>query len=345
MDDHVVLGIETSCDDTAAALVRGSRTPSTEGTILSHVLPSQRALYDRYGGVVPEVASREHLASLQDVVRKTFQEAGLTLQDISAIAVTAGPGLIGGVMVGVQFAKALALGGGKEFIAVNHLEGHALLPRLTNQVRFPYLLLLMSGGHTQFLLTRGVGNHQLLGTTLDDALGETFDKTARLLGLPYPGGAALEELATGGQKDAFQFPKTLFRRPGCDFSFSGLKTAVSRQFSRETPSKQRKADLAASFQETVAQILEDRLKNAIQMAYKLCPDLSHLVLSGGVAANRFLYNRLQAIELKLQTIAPPPALCTDNGVMIAWAGLEKLRLGHKDELDICPRSRWPLAEV
>lgn len=327
----IVLGIETSCDETAAALVTDQRD------ILAHVVPSQILQHQRYGGVVPEIASRAHLDVIQAVVEETFAKASLTLADIDGIAVTGGPGLIGGLIVGVSFAKALAAAAQKPFIAVNHLEGHGLTARLTDNVPFPYLLLLISGGHCQFLLAQGVGQYRLLGTTLDDALGETFDKVGRLLNLPYPGGPEIEKQAKEGDPFRFSFPKPFVGREGCDFSFSGLKTALSRHITQFPGDV---ADTCASFQETVAQILEDRLRRALCMS----PDVHHLVIAGGVAANRFLFERLkkEAHTQKFTTIAPPPALCTDNGAMIAWAGLERLQLGKVSALDFAPRPRWPL---
>lgn len=327
----IILGLETSCDETAAALVTAQRE------ILAHVVPSQIHHHARYGGVVPELASRAHLESLQAVVAETLSQAALTLAEVDGIAVTAGPGLIGGLIVGVSFAKALAAAHQKPFIAVNHLEGHALTVRLTDEVTFPYLLLLISGGHCQFLLTHGVGHYVLLGTTQDDALGETFDKVGRMLGLPYPGGPEIEKHARLGNPFRFSFPKPLVGRAGCDFSFSGLKTALSRHILAFPDAL---ADTCASFQETVAQILEDRLRQALA----LCPGIHQFVIAGGVAANRFLFGRLQeaAHQKGWTTLTPPPALCTDNGAMIAWAGLERLRLGKIDALDFAPRPRWPL---
>lgn len=344
---QIVLGIETSCDETAAAIV--SAQEGGLGAILGHCIPSQIALHASYGGVVPEVAAREHLDQIDWVVRDVFRQADVSVEDLSGIAVTAGPGLIGGVMVGVMFAKGLALAAQKPLYGINHLEGHGLVPRLSDALGFPYLLLLMSGGHTQFLLVRGVGAYVLLGSTLDDALGETFDKSARCLGLPYPGGPAIEALAKTGDPHRFDLPKPLIRRPGCDFSFSGLKTAVAlcaqKQGGAEGMDGQTRADLAASFQETVALVLEDRLKHAVALARMHAPDLTALVLAGGVAANRFLFQRLSEIA-DLPVVAPPLELCTDNGVMIAWAGLERQRLGFpEDGLGFSPRPRWPLAEV
>jgi N6-L-threonylcarbamoyladenine synthase len=332
----IVLGIETSCDETAAAVVRDDRT------ILSNVLVSQIPGHQPYGGVVPEKAARAHLDHLQPMIEQALQDAEVSLDDLDGIAVTAGPGLIGGVLVGVMTAKAIAAAKNLPFIAVNHLEGHALTARLTHDLPFPFLLLLISGGHSQFLEVTGVGKYRLLGSTIDDAVGEAFDKVARLFGLNYPGGPALEKLALTGNGKRFDLPRPLKGRPGCDFSFSGLKTAVRTMAEKHTPlSPQARADLAASFQEAVADCLEERAKNAFQMLQK---PVQHFVVAGGVAANAALRARLSTLcdAHGFQFIAPPIGLCTDNAAMIAWVGIEKLRLGHKDGLDFVPRPRWPL---
>ena len=332
----IVLGIETSCDETAAAIVQDDRT------ILSNVLVSQIAGHQPYGGVVPEKAARAHLDHLQPIIEQALQEADVSLDDLDGIAVTAGPGLIGGVLVGVMTAKAIAAAKNLPFMAVNHLEGHALTARLTHDLPFPFLLLLISGGHSQFLEVTGVGRYRLLGSTIDDAVGEAFDKVARLFGLSYPGGPALEKLALTGNGKRFDLPRPLKGRTGCDFSFSGLKTAVRMMAEKHTPlSPQDKADLAASFQEAVGDCLEERGKNAIQM---LQEPVQHFVVAGGVASNEALRSRLSTLceNQGLKFVAPPIGLCTDNAAMIAWVGIEKLRLGYKDELDFAPRPRWPL---
>lgn len=332
----IVLGIETSCDETAAAIVQDDRT------ILSNVLVSQIPSHQPYGGVIPEKAARAHLDHLQPIIEEALQDAGVTLDDIDGIAVTAGPGLIGGVLVGVMTAKAIAAAKNLPFMAVNHLEGHALTARLTHDLPFPFLLLLISGGHSQFLEVTGVGQYRLLGSTIDDAVGEAFDKVARLFGLSYPGGPALEKLALTGNGKRFDLPRPLKGRSGCDLSFSGLKTAVRLTAEKRTPlSSQDKADLAASFQEAVADCLEERGKSAIQM---LQEPVQHFVVAGGVASNESLRSRLSTLceNQGLKFVAPPIRLCTDNAAMIAWVGIEKLRLGQKDELDFAPRPRWPL---
>jgi len=289
---------------------------------------------------VPEIAARAHLERIDGVLADALAEAGLALGDLDGIAATGGPGLIGGVMVGVMTAKALAFAHDKPFLAVNHLEGHALTVRLTEQVDFPYLLLLVSGGHCQLLTVRGPGAYTQLGTTIDDAAGECFDKTAKLLGLGFPGGPAIERLAKDGDPQRFALPRPLWRKPGCDFSFSGLKTAVRQAVEKLPPGDQQAvADLCASFQRTVGDVLADRCANALALAPS-----STLVVAGGVAANVYLRGRLEktASEHGARLVAPPVKLCTDNGAMIAWAGLERLRLGMTDVLDFRPRPRWPL---
>ena len=290
---------------------------------------------------MPEIAARAHLERLDGLVADALAEAKLGLADLDGIAATGGPGLIGGVMVGVMTAKAMAFAHDKPFLAVNHLEGHALSVRLTEEVMFPYLLLLVSGGHCQLLTVRAVHSaSSWLGTTIDDAVGECFDKTAKLLGLGFPGGPAVEKAAAGGDPQRFQLPRPMWRKAGCDFSFSGLKTAV-RQTVEKLPAGDAKAisDLCASFQRTVGDVLEDRCGNALA-----AEPASTLVVAGGVAANLYLRGRLEDVAAKYgaRLVAPPVKLCTDNGAMIAWAGLERLRLGQTDALDFRPRPRWPL---
>ena len=334
-----VLGIETSCDETAVAIV-GSAAPGPVGTILANVVYSQQTEHRRFGGVVPEIAARAHLERIDGLVEQALAEAGLDLDDLDAIAATAGPGLIGGVMVGVMAAKGLAFARGKPFLAINHLEGHALTVRLTEPVEFPYLLLLVSGGHCQLLTVRGPGDFTRLGTTIDDAVGECFDKTAKLLGLGFPGGPAVERLAADGDPQRVALPRPMWRKPGCDFSFSGLKTAVRQRVEALAPGDaQGRADVCASFQRTVGDVLADRCANALALA----PSPT-LVVAGGVAANLYLRSRLEEVAARhgARLVAPPVRLCTDNGAMIAWAGVERLRLGLADGLDFRPRPRWPL---
>jgi tRNA N6-adenosine threonylcarbamoyltransferase len=340
-----VLGIETSCDETAVAIVEAAAGGDPVGRILANVVYSQLTEHRRFGGVVPEIAARAHLERLDGLVADALAEAKLGLADLDGIAATGGPGLIGGVMVGVMTAKAMAFAHDKPFIAVNHLEGHALSVRLTEEVTFPYLLLLVSGGHCQLLTVRGPGDFTQLGTTIDDAVGECFDKTAKLLGLGFPGGPAVEKAAVGGDPQRFQLPRPMWRKPGCDFSFSGLKTAVRQTIEKlaieNLPAGDAKAisDLCASFQRTVGDVLADRCRNALA-----AEPASTLVVAGGVAANLYLRSRLESVAAQYgaRLVAPPVKLCTDNGAMIAWAGLERLRLGQTDALDFRPRPRWPL---
>ena len=335
-----VMGIETSCDETAVAVVEAPPGTKPVGRILADVVYSQLTEHRRFGGVVPEVAARAHLERLDGLITDALSTAKLEFADLDGIAATGGPGLIGGVMVGVMMAKAIAFAHEKPFLAVNHLEGHALSVRLTEEVSFPYLLLLVSGGHCQILTVDGPGRFRRLGTTMDDAVGECFDKTAKLLGLGFPGGPAVERAASGGDPDRFSLPRPMWRKPGCDFSFSGLKTAV-RQTAEKLPANGRQAiaDLCASFQRTVGDVLVDRCANAVALA-----PASTLVVAGGVAANAYLRARLGelAVARGLRLVAPPMRFCTDNGAMIAWAGLERLRLGKTDALDFRPRPRWPL---
>ena len=339
----LVLGLETSCDETAAAIV------ADDGRVLSAPVLSQLADHKPYGGVVPEIAARSHLDHLDGLIRLALDEAKLAPADLDAIAATAGPGLIGGVMVGLVTAKALALALGKPLIAVNHLEGHALTARLTENLPFPYLLLLVSGGHCQLLAVTGVGQYELYGTTIDDAIGEAFDKTAKLLGLGYPGGPLIEKLAAEGDPAAIPLPRPMLGRPNCDFSFSGLKTAV-RQAVEGQPAgalpRRFAADLAAGFQAAAAASLADRCRRAFDR-FEAAHGPSTLVLAGGVAANGAIRAALRAVAEKRgwKIAAPPPHLCTDNAAMIAWAGVERLRLGLTDPLTVPARPRWPLAEL
>jgi N6-L-threonylcarbamoyladenine synthase len=334
----LVLGIETSCDETAAAVVAGDRR------VLAEALLSQLDEHRPYGGVVPEIAARAHLDHLDALVRRAMAEAKIGFGDLAGVAATGGPGLIGGIMVGVMTAKAIAAVHRLPFLAINHLEGHALSVRLTADIPFPYLLLLVSGGHCQLLTVEGVGRYHRLGTTIDDAVGEAFDKSAKLLGLGYPGGPALEAAAKGGNPKRFALPRPMLGRAGCDFSFSGLKTALRHAIEALPPGPigaRDLADLAASFQAAIADVLADRTGNAIA-AYG--QKGGTLVVAGGVAANAAIRARLGALAEKagLRFTAPPPRLCTDNAAMIAWAGLERLRLGLTDGLDFAPRPRWPL---
>ncbi|MFY8105799.1 MAG: tRNA (adenosine(37)-N6)-threonylcarbamoyltransferase complex transferase subunit TsaD [Elstera sp.] len=340
---RIVLGIESSCDETAAAVVTEDRR------ILANIVLSQLEDHRAYGGVVPEIAARAHLDHIERVVQEAMTTAGLGFADLTGVAATTGPGLIGGVIVGATVAKSLAMVHDKPFIAVNHLEGHALTCRLTDDVPFPFLLLLVSGGHSQFLSVAGVGAYTRLGGTLDDAVGEAFDKTAKMLGLGFPGGPAVEQAALTGDATRFALPRPLVGRPGADLSLSGLKTAV-RLAAEKLPapvSGQDLSDLAASFQAAVGDVLADRLKNALTAFRAAHPSGQHVVIAGGVAANKALRARLQSVvaDQGLALIAPPLKLCTDNGAMIAWAGLERLALGESHGLDSACRPRWPLDEA
>ncbi|MHA1536217.1 MAG: tRNA (adenosine(37)-N6)-threonylcarbamoyltransferase complex transferase subunit TsaD [Alphaproteobacteria bacterium] len=337
----IVLGIETSCDDTAAAIVTGERR------ILAEPLLSQIEEHRAYGGVVPEIAARAHLDHLPGLIAGAVEEAGVGFAGLDAVAATGGPGLIGGVHVGVMMAKAIASVHGLPFLAINHLEGHALSARLVDEgVEFPYLLLLVSGGHCQLLRVGGVGNYRRLGTTLDDAVGECFDKVARMLGLGYPGGPAVERAAATGDGARFELPRPMRGREGCDFSFSGLKTAVRLAGEALPPGAfagNDIADLCASFQAAVVDVLAERCANAMK-EFKGKNARPAFVVAGGVAANAAVRSRLETLagEHGFRFLAPPPRLCTDNAAMIAWAGIERLRLGLTDGLDFKPRPRWPL---
>jgi N6-L-threonylcarbamoyladenine synthase len=337
----IVLGIETSCDETAAAVIDG------DGRVLSHAVLSQIAEHVPYGGIVPEIAARAHLAHLDSLITKAMTEAKVGYGDLAGVAATAGPGLIGGVIVGLMTAKAIAAVHNIPLLAINHLEGHALTARFTDKVAFPYLLLLVSGGHCQLLAVEGVGRYRRLGTTVDDAAGEAFDKVAKMLGLGYPGGPAIERAAKHGDKTRFAFPRPLKGKPGCDFSFSGLKTAV-RLAAEALPAgafaEKDVNDLAASFQAALVESIADRVTRATDIFCKTYGDGKSLVVAGGVAANTALKDALvkTANKAGMTLAVPPAALCTDNAVMIAWAGVERLKLGLTDALDFKARPRWPL---
>lgn len=346
-EDLTILGLESSCDDTAAAILRQSGDNPTE--ILASVVHGQNDLHAAFGGVVPEIAARAHAEKLDICVEEALAESGVTLKDIDAIAVTAGPGLIGGVMSGVMCAKGLAAGLGIPLVGVNHLAGHALTPRLTDQVAFPYLMLLVSGGHCQFLIARGSDDFTRLGGTIDDAPGEAFDKTARLLGLPQPGGPSVEKAAKQGDPKRFAFPRPLLDRPGCDLSFSGLKTALLRARDALVTEKgglteQDRNDLCASFQAAVADVLAKKTARAIAIYLEEAPGEPLLAVAGGVAANASIRAGLETVckEHGLAFTAPPLALCTDNAAMIAYAGLERFKSGHRDDMRLVARPRWPL---
>ncbi len=342
-----ILGIETSCDETAAAIVE--RSADGRGHILTDVVLSQLDEHSPYGGVVPEIAARAHVEALDGLIVEALSRAQTSLQDIDAIAVTAGPGLIGGLLVGMMTAKAVAYATNKPLYAINHLEGHALTARLTDNPGFPYLTLLVSGGHTQLILVKGVGDYERWGTTIDDALGEAFDKTAKLLGLEYPGGPAVEKAALSGNPKRFDFPRPMIGEARLDFSFSGLKTAVRQAAMAIAPLSQSDiADICASFQDAVARTLKDRIARGLakfRSTYGESLETPALVVAGGVAANKILRHTLATLcdSQGFAFVAPPLELCTDNAAMIAWAGLERMAAGFApDALNVAPRSRWPL---
>jgi N6-L-threonylcarbamoyladenine synthase len=339
----LVLGIETTCDETAAAVVeRGS---DGSGRILSNIVRSQTEEHAAFGGVVPEIAARAHVDVLDGIIDTAMKEAGVGYAQLSAVAAAAGPGLIGGVIVGLTTAKAIAMVHDTPLIAVNHLEAHALTPRLTCALAFPYCLFLASGGHTQIVAVLGVGNYVRLGTTVDDAMGEAFDKIAKMLGLPYPGGPEVERAAEGGDARRFALPRPMLGRPDANFSLSGLKTALRNEAHKLNPLEpQDVSDLCAGFQAAVLESTADRLSVGLRLFHERFGPPRALVAAGGVAANKAIRSALQDVAAKAQTtlIIPPPALCTDNGAMIAWAGAERLALGMLDTMDAAPRARWLL---
>jgi len=339
----LVLGIETTCDETAASVVE--RSGDGAGRILSNIVRSQTEEHAAFGGVVPEIAARAHVELLDGIVAAAMKEAGVDFAQLSGVAAAAGPGLIGGVIVGLTTAKAIAMVHGTPLIAVNHLEAHALTPRLTCALAFPYCLFLASGGHTQIVAVAGVGKYVRLGTTVDDAIGEAFDKVAKMLGLPYPGGPQVERAAIGGDGARFALPRPMLGRPDANFSLSGLKTAVRNEAARIDPLEPKDiSDLCASFQAAVLESTADRLSVGLKLFQQQFGPPRALVAAGGVAANQAIRGALQDVAAKAQTtlIIPPPALCTDNGAMIAWAGAERLALGMKDDMDAAPRARWLL---
>jgi N6-L-threonylcarbamoyladenine synthase len=339
----LVLGIETTCDETAAAVVE--RLSDGSGLIRSNIVHSQTEEHAAFGGVVPEIAARAHVDLLDGIVARAMREAATGFAQLSAVAAAAGPGLIGGVIVGLTTAKAIAMVHDTPLIAVNHLEAHALTPRLTGALAFPYCLFLASGGHTQIVAVIGVGNYVRLGTTVDDAMGEAFDKVAKMLGLPYPGGPEVERSAHGGDAERFAFPRPMLGRTDANFSLSGLKTAVRNEASRLSPLEPRDIrDLCASFQAAVMDSTADRLRVGLRLFREQFGPPSALVAAGGVAANQAIRGALQEVAARAKTtlIIPPPALCTDNGAMVAWAGAERLAQGLTDTMDAPPRARWLL---
>jgi N6-L-threonylcarbamoyladenine synthase len=342
----LILGIESSCDETAASIVKD------DGTILSNIVSSQIRDHERFGGVVPEIAARAHMESVETIIDMALKDANTSLYDVDGIAATCGPGLIGGVIVGMMAGKTMASVLNKPFIGINHLEGHVLSARLTDKIEFPYLALLVSGAHTQILIAHDVGHYELLGTTLDDAVGECFDKVGRMLGLPFPGGKYVAKLAAQchDRKNAamrYPLPRPLKGREGCDFSFSGLKTAVLKHI-KEDMGENDKIMLAAAMEDAVADVMEDRVKHAIEIfKNRYAVDKAYIVTGGGVAANATIKARLMDLTSRHNMIftAPPMELCTDNAAMIAWAGIERLRRGWTDSMAMKARPRWPLEDL
>jgi len=340
----IILGIETSCDETAVAIIE--ENDKGQPSILSNIVSSQVDVHKEFGGVVPELAARSHIEKIDLIAKKAIDKSKIKLADISAVAATAGPGLIVCLTVGLSFGKAIALSLKKPFIAVNHLEGHALSPKLNSKINYPYLLLLISGGHSQFLSVKGLGKYKRLGTTIDDALGEAFDKTAKLIGIEFPGGPKIEEFAKLGDKNFYSLPKPIINRGGCNLSFAGLKTAVLK-ISKEIKSNKEKYNLAASFQNTIEEILSEKSKVAFKEFKKNNKSKKNtFVIAGGVASNKSIRKKLIALSLKegFDPIFPPIDLCSDNAAMIAMVGLEKYKLGLFNNLDFDARPRWPLDE-
>jgi N6-L-threonylcarbamoyladenine synthase len=341
----IILGIESSCDETAASVI----TENEQGIpiILSNIVSSQVDVHKEFGGVVPELAARSHVEKIDLITKKAIYESGIKMDEIDAVASTAGPGLVVCLSVGLSFGKTMASSLGKPFIAVNHLEGHALSPKLNSKLDYPYLLLLISGGHTQFLSVKNLGSYKRLGTTIDDAVGEAFDKTAKLLGIEFPGGPKIEVYAKKGNPDKYILPKPIFHKGGCNLSFAGLKTAVLK-ISKEIKTKQEKYDLAASFQKTIEEILYKKSKNAFQEFKKINDGKKNkFVVAGGVAANKKIREVLENLcqEEGFEAIFPPINLCGDNAAMIAIVGLEKFKLNQFSELDHPAKPRWPLDET
>jgi N6-L-threonylcarbamoyladenine synthase len=338
---NFILSIETSCDETSLSIVKN--TNIIEERIKSLVIRSQIKEHEAYGGVVPELAARAHIANIETILNETFKKADMSLHQIDGIAVTAGPGLIGGLLVGVMIAKSLSSSLNIPLYAINHLEGHALTPRLTHDIEYPYLLLLTSGGHCIFVEVLEYGNYKIIGETLDDAAGECFDKVAKLLGLDFPGGPALEKKALGGNPKKFVFPKPLYNFKAPNFSFSGLKTAVKNRIESQTLDDSVVCDIAASFQYTVGKIFTERLEKAINISSH---QVRRFVMAGGVAANQYLRSKMHSVcaDKKIEVFFPPMNLCTDNAAMIGWAAIEGLKMGNlvPSDLNFQPRPRWPL---
>ena len=335
------LGIETSCDETAAAVVREKNDGT--GEILSNIVSSQVEEHKEFGGIVPELAARAHVEKIEFIVQKAIKKSNVDINNLDGIAATAGPGLIVSLTVGLNTGKAIAGSLGKPFVAVNHLEGHALSPMINKKIEFPYLLLIISGGHTQFLEVNGIGKYKRLGTTIDDALGEAFDKTAKLLGLEFPGGPKIEEFAKKGNENFFKLPKPILNRGGCNLSFAGLKTAVLK-ISKKLKNEKEKYHLAATFQKTINEILYEKTKVAMNEFVKNKKKINHFVIAGGVASNLSIRENLTKLSEEKQFIPvfPPVNLCSDNAAMIAWAGIERFKINLTNSLDFPSKARWPL---
>ena len=337
------LGIETSCDETAAAVIRENEKGTAD--ILANVVSSQIKEHEEFGGVVPELAARAHLENIEFIIDKALKDSKISLKEIDGIAATAGPGLIVCLTVGLNIGKSIAAFSNKPFVGVNHLEGHALSPGLENKIEFPYLLLLISGGHTQYLIVRDVNHYEQLGTTIDDALGEAFDKTAKMLDLGYPGGPAVEKFSKLGEKNYFKLPEPIINKAGCNLSFAGLKTAVLRESKKINDNEKLKYNLAASFQNTINKILYKKTKIAIQEFKNRTKEKKvQLIVAGGVAANKSIRENLTKLskEMDFKTIYPDLKFCGDNAAMIAWAGIKRFKKNLIDNIDISAKSRWPL---
>ena len=337
------LGIETSCDETAAAVIRENEKGTAD--ILSNVVSSQIKEHKEFGGVVPELAARAHLENIEFIISRALKESKISLKEIDGIAATAGPGLIVCLTVGLNIGKSIAAFSNKPFVGVNHLEGHALSPGLENKIKFPYLLLLISGGHTQYLIVKDINNYEQLGTTIDDALGEAFDKTAKMLNLGYPGGPAVEKFSKLGEKNYFKLPEPIINKAGCNLSFAGLKTAVLRESKKINNDEKLKYNLAASFQNTINKILYKKTKIAIQeFKNKTKEKKVQLIVAGGVAANKSIRENLTTLskEMNCKAIYPDLKFCGDNAAMIAWAGIKRFKKNLIDTIDISAKSRWPL---
>ena len=340
--DLTFLGIETSCDETAAAVVREDSDGNVK--ILSNVVSSQVDEHLKFGGVVPENAARSHAEKIDIIIKKAIEDSKCEFTKLDGVGATAGPGLLVCLMVGLSAGKSIAGILKKPFLAINHLEGHALTPRIFNKIEFPYLLLLVSGGHTQFLIVEGIGRYKRIGTTIDDALGETFDKTAKMIGLEFPGGPKIEKLAENGNENAYVLPRPILNHPGCNLSFAGLKTAILQLSSKIKSEKDRK-NLAASFQKTINEILNVKCKSAMnEFSSRHQKSKKVFVISGGVAANKSIRNNLHKLskEMGFENFFPPTELCSDNAAMIAWAGIERFKNGIEDNLEVLAKPRWPL---